>query len=206
MTHIEHGEKMLVMRIFISVLVLIFSLQSLTKADDINEFEIEGMSIGDSALDFFSKEEIKNFKIVEYPSSKRIIGWESPASMKFKKYIAITFHVKSNDKNYEILSIKGMLDMENKKKECLDKKKKIVDEIKSFLNLKEDYSYEANFGNKAGKSIAYITDFDLESGSIRIWCTVWDKKNETSKNWIDTLNVSVGSEYFFDFLNNEAYK
>ena len=27
--------------------------------DDIRDFEIEGMSIGDSALDFFSEEEIK---------------------------------------------------------------------------------------------------------------------------------------------------
>ena len=47
------------MRVFIAVLVLIFSLQSWTKADDISEFEIEGMSIGDSLLDHFSEEEIK---------------------------------------------------------------------------------------------------------------------------------------------------
>jgi len=33
------------MRLFISVLVLIFSFQSLVKADDIRDFQIEGMSI-----------------------------------------------------------------------------------------------------------------------------------------------------------------
>ena len=38
------------MRIFIALLVLIFSLQSWTKADDIRELQIEGMSIGDSLL------------------------------------------------------------------------------------------------------------------------------------------------------------
>ena len=48
------------MRVFIAVLVLIFSLQSWTKADDIRDFQIEGMSIGDSALDFFSKMKLKN--------------------------------------------------------------------------------------------------------------------------------------------------
>ena len=48
------------MKIFIIILALIFGLQSWTKADDINEFEIEGMSIGDNALDYFSKEEIKD--------------------------------------------------------------------------------------------------------------------------------------------------
>ncbi len=43
------------MRIFLSIIFLIFSLQSWTKADDIRDFEIEGMSIGDSALDFFAE-------------------------------------------------------------------------------------------------------------------------------------------------------
>ena len=47
------------MRIFLSVLILIFSFQSSTKADDIRDFEIEGMSIGDSALDHFTKQEIE---------------------------------------------------------------------------------------------------------------------------------------------------
>ena len=48
------------MRVFIAVLVLILNLQSWTKADDISDFQIEGMSIGDSALKFFSESQIKN--------------------------------------------------------------------------------------------------------------------------------------------------
>ncbi len=48
------------MRIFIAALVFIFSLQSWTKADDIRDFEIEGMSIGDSLLDYVSEAEILN--------------------------------------------------------------------------------------------------------------------------------------------------
>ena len=47
------------MRVFIAVLVLIFSLQSWTKADDIRDFQIEGISVGDSLLDFMSENEIK---------------------------------------------------------------------------------------------------------------------------------------------------
>ena len=43
------------MRVFLTVLTLIFSLQSLTKADDISDFEIEGMSIGDSLVNHFTK-------------------------------------------------------------------------------------------------------------------------------------------------------
>ena len=50
------------MRILLSILVLLFSFQSFAKAEDIKDIEIEGMSIGDSALDFFSKIEIINGK------------------------------------------------------------------------------------------------------------------------------------------------
>ena len=61
------------MRLFLSVLVLIFSLQSWTKADDIKEFEVEGMSIGDSALDFFSSIEIDNAIDESYPDRRFLI-------------------------------------------------------------------------------------------------------------------------------------
>ena len=50
------------MKVFITVLVLIFSLQSWTKADDIRDFEIEGMSLGDSLLDYVSEGVIKSNK------------------------------------------------------------------------------------------------------------------------------------------------
>ena len=45
--------------ILTTVLILVF--QSWTKADDIKDFEIEGMSIGDSLLDYMSKDEIIEF-------------------------------------------------------------------------------------------------------------------------------------------------
>ena len=50
---------MLVVRIFIIVLVLVFSLQSWTKADDISELLIEEMSVGDSLLKYMNIDEIK---------------------------------------------------------------------------------------------------------------------------------------------------
>ena len=62
------------MRLFIAVLVLIFSIQSWTKADNISDFEIEGMSIGDSLLEHFSQKKIKNF--VNYDNL--------PSDMKFR--------------------------------------------------------------------------------------------------------------------------
>ena len=81
------------MRVFITVIILIFSFQSWTKADDISEFEIEGMSVGDSALDYFSKKEIKNGVITFYTGSKDFfeLSFLSPKS---DSYTQITFSLK----------------------------------------------------------------------------------------------------------------
>ena len=38
------------MRKFLLILILILSFQSWTKADDLSDFQIEGISIGDSLL------------------------------------------------------------------------------------------------------------------------------------------------------------
>ena len=51
------------MRVFIAVLFLIYSLNSFAKADDVRDFQLESMSIGDSLLDFFNKNEIINHNI-----------------------------------------------------------------------------------------------------------------------------------------------
>ena len=46
------------MKLLLSVIILIFGFQSWTKADDVSEFEIEGMSIGESLLNFMSEKQI----------------------------------------------------------------------------------------------------------------------------------------------------
>ena len=59
----------------IVVLGLLF-ISAPSKADDISEFEIEGMSIGDSLLDFFSETKINSFESQMY---------ELPEMYKYKR-------------------------------------------------------------------------------------------------------------------------
>ena len=61
----------MILRVFISIIILIFSFQSLTKADDIRDFEIEGMSIGDSLLDFMTINEINSSKLNYVSGNKK---------------------------------------------------------------------------------------------------------------------------------------
>jgi len=45
-------------KLCIYLFLVLFSLQTPSQADDIRDFQIEGMSVGDSLLDYFSEEEI----------------------------------------------------------------------------------------------------------------------------------------------------
>ena len=55
----------------------------MTKSDDnIRDFQIEGMSIGDSALNYFTKEELKNaLEIGKYKSDKFFYYFFSDANL-----------------------------------------------------------------------------------------------------------------------------
>ena len=51
--------------------LLLFSFPTPSQADDIRDFQIEGVSIGDSLLDYMSEEEIKENNVVHvYPDKK----------------------------------------------------------------------------------------------------------------------------------------
>ena len=54
----------------ILILILTFSFQPLTKANDIRDFQIEGMSIGDSLLDYFNKKDIEQKAKALYPNKE----------------------------------------------------------------------------------------------------------------------------------------
>ena len=107
------------MRVFLSVLILIFSLQSWTKADDIRDFEIEGMSIGDSLLKFYNKKTIDDNKVF-YKSNK--FYQVSIDKQNFKIYDGVNFQLKNKDKNYIIYSLSGVVKKDIKK--CLRDQKK----------------------------------------------------------------------------------
>ena len=47
------------MKRLLLIFILTINIQSWTKADEIKDFEIEGISIGDSILDYFSKKKLK---------------------------------------------------------------------------------------------------------------------------------------------------
>ena len=187
------------------LLALNFGFIFNVKADDIRDFQIEGMSVGDSLLDYYTKSEIINAKPLYY-NDKTFYQIAFPINNGIYEYAS--FNLKENDKEYIIHSIKGLNDVDGKKKECLDKKKLIVKDVLSIFKSSEEEIYTSNFNNTLGDSISYVSDFKLDNGFIRIFCTIWDKKNEevADYGWFDSLNVVLSTSEFLDWLNNKAYK
>jgi len=188
------------MRVFIAVLVLIFSLQSWTKADDISEFQIEGMSVGDSLLDYYSTNElVKNFF---YKSKK----WAaiSKADSNFKTYGGFQVHVKANDERYIIGSIQGMILYKDDIEECYRKQKEISIELnKLFKNSKKD-QYKIKHSADKNSTVKAIT-YELDNGDkIGIYCYDWADSNKNK--FVDKLGVTLKSKEFDHWLNNEAFK
>lgn len=190
--------------LYIFVLNLYFS--TLSYADDIKNFHIEQISIGDSFYDHFDDDDIK-LKI-NYPNSDVYSGTEIVETLSkknFGNYGSVTLHWKTNDKSKKIIAVSGIKLFPNNLKECLKERDKISSEIKDSLTDYKENKYEMNYG-KDNNSIGYVIDLSIKNGSIRIWCTNWDKKTETENNWEDDLNVSVETKEFIKWLDNVAFK
>ena len=190
------------------ILILTLSFQSLTKADDIRDFEIVGISVGDSLLDYVGKNLIESKFKSSYPNSDKfyLIEFDATELKLSDEYTYVSFHLKKNDNDFKVHSIKGMNIYDNELDACLGKKKIIVNSIKDSLTNQEEISYENSFDNIYGDSKAYISDFETRNGFMRIWCTNWDKIWEEKKGWKDTINIDLSNDIFLNWLNNEAYK
>ena len=103
----------------ILTVLIIFCLQSWTKAEDIRDFQIEGMSIGDSLLDFYEIDKINSAPKAYYPNSKK--QYLTEFSDNLKTYDVVAVHIKENDKQFKITSIKGVIFYNKKIKKCKKK-------------------------------------------------------------------------------------
>ena len=170
------------MKKLLGILVLGLLLITPSQADDIRDFEIEGMSIGDSALDYFTSEEFSQRKKYEY-NYKNIFATIGFIKAKFKTYDKVQIHYKLNDKNKKIYGITGVIYFDNEIEECLNKKELIKSDIVSELDEFEEYNDTfKHWADPKGNSLVYQTSFDFSSGDgISIKCFDWSKQKTEEK-------------------------
>ena len=184
------------MKTLLTLFVLLFT--SSVVADDISDFQIEGMSIGDSLLDYFSEEEIKenerNYnQEIEFKSSEFVINTSS------KEYDLIGVYYKSSDKKYIIASIIGyVFYSKNNSKNCILKKDKIIDEISVLLNNNEWNNNEYSDGD----GFFTFSSLEFKSGRISVSCYDWNTKIEKKLNWTDHLRVEIETNEIVEWVDN----
>ena len=194
------------MKIFFLALFIIFSLQAFTKADNINEIEIEQLSLGSSLLDHFSKDEIEVFRenSTMYKENKFEVIF---VSKELENFDRLQVTIKPGDKKYKIYSINGILDFDNRINECKKKSSEILSDIKNVIDNYEEISEESKFeGDPTKESISSGTWLWVDNGYIGVVCTDFGETMLKENGWTDELSVDITTEEFNNFLINEAYK
>ena len=188
------------MKIFLSVLILIFSFQSWTKADDIRELEIEGVSIGDSLMKHMTIEKYNEFNKTQYEYIHTF------ATIKVKVnnlnlYDQVRAYYKINDKNKIIHSVEGN-SLTSSIEQCKDLMNEVTNELdKNYKKYKNDLNIFDHWADKSKNSKVYQIEYLFKSGdSIAIQCVDWSKNMEDKNRWFDSFRVTLFNKETIDFL------
>ena len=175
-------------------------------ANDISEYQIEGISIGDSLLDHLSKEEI----ITEIERTKFVYNYltdefgEVYLRGNFDAYDHLSFFVKPKDKHYTIYSIKGSISYDDKLEECFAKQKEIEKEFSSmYKNAKKRKGTSVFDWDPTGESATHNIEFDFDAGhGISVNCTKYKKSLKIENGLKDTLQVIIDTKEIVDWFDN----
>ena len=198
-----HIEKIIIMKKSIIIFILMLFLQSNVKANDISEYQIEGISVGESLLNFMTEEEIIN-KRKSYYKDKFVAILVRRNDLENYEYLQFVF--KPNDKKYIIHSVEGHIDYPDNFQNCL-KQRKIIDKelANSYLDIVEIVKQDNQTPNydKTGKTKSFNTEYYLKDGHVRVSCTNYSDELTKNKGWYDDLKVVVNSQEFTEFLTKD---
>ena len=196
-----HSEKVFNMKRLLLILILTLSFQSSAKTNDISDFQIEGMSIGDSALNFFSESEIiKNIRQDAYEGSD---GQFYDIYLKkdlSEIYDKVSLVFKKNDKKYIIYSLGGLIFYDEDTENCIVQYNKIAKEVETlFPNHKKNVGKNKTHAqDKSGKSFYNHTTFIHKSGSgAEVGCYSWSEEMNSQ----DYVLVAIDSAEFGKWLD-----
>ena len=195
------------MKILLIFLFFLFN-SKLLFAEDISDYQIEGISIGDSALDHLSEDLIINeikrtsehYKYLNNPDK---FGEIYIRDGNFNTYSQISIFVKRDDEIYKIFMIRGMITFDVLS-DCLDLQKEIEMEFDNLFNNyeKTDYIYSPIL-DPSGKSKKHDVYFDFPNGdNITLQCSDWSEKIKQENNWVSGISVALVTNEFNDWISD----
>ena len=186
--------------------LLLFGFSTLSFADDISDFEIEGISIGKSLLDYMSEEniktEIKNTRYI-YTYLNEDFG-EVYLHEELQTYDYMSFFVKPNDEKFLIYEVRGIISYIEDLNGCHKKQNEIVEEIsKIFEDAKKSEKSFKSRHDPSGKSTKDKVKFIFNSGDeIQVNCSNWEENLRMKNNWSEGLSVIIATKEVMDWLRS----
>lgn len=174
--------------------VLPFLYINLSIAESISDFQIEGISIGDSILDHFTSYQINQGKRDWY-KNKTFTPVVIKNSSLFEVYDEVQINYLTSDNSYSVKSVSGTQFMSYDS--CLKKLDVMTEDFNNMISdgtFYEKDSYAANFDNSTEITDVY---WEMKSGSIIIQCYDMDSGGE--------LSVAIDTIDFFNFLSDNPY-
>ena len=194
------------MRILLSVIVLIFGIQSFSKAEDIRDFELEGISLYESALNHFSENELRKDTVDNYTSNKYTTS-NIYDGLDMYDYIQISY--KTNDRKYIIQDISAAKNI--KYKECLSQLDQVESDISSLYENSSKISNDGNLTydhpvDKSGQSKVTDIAWYFNTGDVIVaQCYNWQSEFGKKNNFKDSLTIGISNKDIDRWLSNEAY-
>ena len=195
------------MKKLLATIVLSLSFIASVHAEDIRDYQIEGVSVGDILFDHLSilgetKDLIKSRKLFYFPGDKKFAGISFARNVKLDSYEAIQFSI--NPATYQIVSVGGKIrkPFKNNIQKCYKKMEEIYSELKStFSNSTEMRGIEKKhtINQKAKIKTHYLK---IKGGRISIRCTDWPEDSKIK----DGLVLQIDSEEYSHWINTKAYK
>ena len=203
------------------LLTLLFSIFFLFSpsvfADGISDFEIEGISIGDSLLDYMTEDEIlkeiERTKDFYYHLNEPNKYAEVYLVKKSENYDYLGFFIKNNPVNtyvtnknekYTILSIRGLKRYIEDFDSCIVNRNQIVDILSKMFPDREKVKEIRKYpGDPSGNSIGDTIYFDLDIGNkVRVYCSNFDETFRIKMKWSEGLTVLIISSEINEWLND----
>ena len=181
--------------------LILFSFSAPSFADDIQDFQIEGISVGDSALNFFSNNEIDNANNEGYPDNEFL---NLTIYKSLGPYEVMQLVIKPNDSKKIIYGITGIIPYKTDINACYKKNNKIAEDLKkNFPNAKiinHGRLDNPPLSDPYGGTYDLIT-FDFNNGRAQTSCNDWSELSGI----IDSVKVEIYSLEYTKYLQKVLY-
>ena len=205
------------MKKLLGIVFLGLLLSTSAHSDNIKDFRIENISIGDSALDYYNESQIENSELDWHNYSYKEYSTSLLSGKGIYDWFKISY--KSDDDNFIIEGIVGIVVKKKYDDDKCNKEldSKALDISKLFKNTNQkkkklfrvDYNPRKIFQepSQSGKSIATSISFDFkDGGKIILSCYDMDKvTNQIDSpikdiNQFDTFRIDIRSKILINYL------